>query len=311
MQETIDYEEFKELIQKRLKKRFNDETKIEINKVVKNNSQELDSLVILRPGYCMSPNFYLKFYYESYKRGEGIQSIVDSIIRKYNESNNNMSKFNLDLSYENCCDRITFRLVSREKNKGLLESIPYISFLDMVIVFYCVVVIDDGGIASVRISNFMMNEWGIDTKQLFCLAQINTLKLFPKKLYTLESMLRIVLYENKTDAELENYFESGQSLFKEESPLVVRNSKGINGASVIIYPKILKEISEMIGGDFYILPSSIHEVLVIKDNGDKENDELEKMVREVNESCVLPEEVLSDHVYHYSEESDRIEICCM
>ena len=89
------------------------------------------------------------------------------------------------------------------------------------------------------------------------------------------------------------------------------NSKGINGASVIIYPKILKEISEMIGGDFYILPSSIHEVLVIKDNGDKENDELEKMVREVNESCVLPEEVLSDHVYHYSEESDRIEICCM
>ena len=308
MQKILNYNEFKEVIRKRIQKRFDDDTEIKINKVLKNNSQELDSLVILRPGYSVSPNFYLKFYYENYIKGENLQSIVDSIIRKYNESNNDIGRMNLDMSYSNCCDRITFRLVSKEKNTGLLESIPYIPFLDMVIIFYCVVVIDDGGIASVRVSNYMMDEWEIDIKQLFCLAKINTIKLFPKKLYSLESMIRNMLYRDGDDKELDDYFESDKSFIREMTPLVVTNSNGINGASVILYPDTLKEVSEVLGGDFYILPSSIHEVLAIRDTGEFQSKELENMVKEVNESCVLPEEVLSDHVYHYSEGLDRIEI---
>lgn len=91
--------------------------------------------------------------------------------------------------------------------------------------------------------------------------------------------------------------------------IILTNERGINGAAVILYPGCLKEIGEITGLDLYILPSSIHELLVIPDDGNVYTHELKHMIHEVNESCVVEEEVLSDQLYHYSTEKNIIEIC--
>ena len=74
----------------------------------------------------------------------------------------------------------------------------------------------------------------------------------------------------------------------------------MNGAAILLYPDLLKDIGERYGGNYYVIPGSIHEVLLLKDTGEEQAERLNAMVREVNETHVIPEERLSDHVYYYS-----------
>ena len=72
----------------------------------------------------------------------------------------------------------------------------------------------------------------------------------------------------------------------------------INGAAAILNDTARQEIAEKLG-DFYVLPSSIHEVMIVPKSTGRSLEELELMVRSVNSSEVEPDEVLSDHVYEY------------
>ena len=81
---------------------------------------------------------------------------------------------------------------------------------------------------------------------------------------------------------------------------VLTNIAQINGATAILYPNLLQEIGEATQSNFFILPSSIHEVILMKDNGDMNAEELQRMVMEINRTQVAPEEVLSDEVYSLS-----------
>ena len=95
--------------------------------------------------------------------------------------------------------------------------------------------------------------------------------------------------------------EEANRIYEERSePYVVTNNIGINGASVILYPDMLREIAAKLGGDFYVLPSSIHEVLVVSASEDVDEKSLKKMVEDINRNYLLPDEYLSDNVYKYN-----------
>ena len=89
---------------------------------------------------------------------------------------------------------------------------------------------------------------------------------------------------------------------------VCSNSQKVNGAGVILYKDLLKQFAEKTGSDFYILPSSIHETLLVPVSDQMEVEALRSMVREVNATQVAPEEVLSDNVYIYRREDDKISL---
>ena len=72
--------------------------------------------------------------------------------------------------------------------------------------------------------------------------------------------------------------------------------KQMNGASLLLQEDIRKQIGECLGSDYFVLPSSIHEVLILPDNGMFEVPALNQMVQEVNETQVEPQERLSDKV---------------
>jgi len=89
---------------------------------------------------------------------------------------------------------------------------------------------------------------------------------------------------------------------------VATNSKKVNGAGVILYDGLLRTFAEKIGGDFFILPSSVHEVIFVPANGDIDARHLIQMVKEVNATEVAPDEVLSDNVYMYHADEDFVEM---
>ncbi len=82
----------------------------------------------------------------------------------------------------------------------------------------------------------------------------------------------------------------------------------IQGAGVLAYQDFMEQAAERVGGDFFILPSSIHEILLVRDDGTFDINHLEDMVKQVNETEVAPEDLLTDSVYHYDSKEKIFEL---
>ena len=147
------------------------------------------------------------------------------------------------------------------------------------------------GMASALVRNKELLMWGISKDQMMKDARENTEKIFPPVMRKIQSVLPIHIIE-------------------EEIPLfVMSNGDYMNGASVILYKDVLRDFAKYMEYDLYILPSSIHEVIILLDNEyAKAPEELARMVRETNRIVVDREEILSDHVYYYDREKDEIRI---
>jgi hypothetical protein len=310
MERSKEFQEFCNQMLKAVKKRFPEKVTIEIHKVLKNNSTELDGLVILAPEQMLSPNFYLQMYFEEYKKGVDIASLAKQIEETYYEVLCDGENLELDMSFESCEEKIVFRLVSYDRNSLLLQTVPHLRFLDMAVTFHILLRQDEEGIGSVRITNQLSHTWNLDAEALFNLAKVNTKRIFPQKAYSMTSMMKRILDFEK-NGESRNYFniEAAGQIAQADEPYVITNSNGINGASVILYTDILKEIGEFLGEDFYLLPSSIHEMLAIPVSAPMDVAEMHEMVGEVNKSCVVSEEILSDNVYRYECRTETIRIC--
>lgn len=304
----MDYQQFQREMKETLQEILPEKYRIEVHKVVKNNDQELDSLNIMTESLKVSPNFYLQQYFQRYQAGEEIPALIEEMLRLYQQTCQecNLNQLNLDLSLDGCRDKIFLRLVSRERNGQGLEKRPFIPFLDMAITFQLLLYQHDEGIGSIAVTNELQKNWEISTKTLFQLAQSNSMRLFPKKICPIQEILQKVLGETEF---LQEISEEIRKVNRGIGFLVVTNEKGVNGATVLLYPDCLMELSEQCTGDFYVLPSSIHEILVLPAKHNFVPEELKKMVREVNASPYLQEnEILSDHVYYYSAQDRILEI---
>ena len=225
------------------------------------------------------------------KRARYNSSLIDANVTEPGEKYENLS-----LDYADCQEKIVMRLISFEKNKKMLEETPYIPFLDMAVVFYFLADNDQNGIASIRITNEIMNDWKTDVKELYTLASDNSKRIFEEKVMPMSKMFE----EFNIDISKIRSEEANRIYEERSEPYVVTNNIGINGASVILYPDMLREIAAKLGGDFYVLPSSIHEVLVVSASEDIDEKSLKKMVEDINRNYLLPDEYLSDNVYKYN-----------
>lgn len=100
------------------------------------------------------------------------------------------------------------------------------------------------------------------------------------------SMTDLALGEDFASVELDNEM------------LVVTNEQGIHGAVAMLDDAVLHTVAEHFGDNLHILPSSIHEILVVKAEEGREK-ELAEMVADINQAEVPLGERLSDNVYFY------------
>lgn len=295
----ISYEEFVSQIRCRLYQLIPEEVNMEVNPVIKNNSVHLDSLVLFRNDSNCSPSFYLQDYYEYYIQGSSIDQLTAQIYQKWQEFMENSPACIPDLSLENCRDFIIYRLINAEKNREILKTVPYIPFFDLAIVFYYLVHRDNDGIQSLRITNQIMEEWGLSTHELYQYAQVNTPCLFPKCFRSMNDFV------NELELTSENVSEEDPASF---SPYILTNSNGVNGAAAWLYPEALDDVAGCLNTNFYILPSSIHELLILPEHYKFSSSELLDMVQTVNRQCVDREEFLSDNIYLYHIEKKAIKM---
>lgn len=313
MEEKIGYLSFVDTVCGKVKKILGEEYQVQICKVIKNNSLELDSLVVLKEGRNYAPNIYLLPYYESYLEGTPVQEVVKRLCVIYQNQEGPILSEDFTYSLEEMKQYIIYRLVSFERNQKLLSQIPHIKYLDLAITFHCLVREDEEGIGTIRITNEHMKQWKTTTEELNTYAARNTSKRFPASIKNIGETILGLLHEERNqkseEAMAEEWMEQlikSQQSAGNHSMYILTNQKGINGASCILYSNILFDFACQIKSDFYILPSSIHEVILVPSRKKIDKENLEQMVWEVNHTHVAPEEVLSDRVYYYSRENNAI-----
>lgn len=287
--------EFMEELVKTINSLMGDGYRAEIHCIEKINTGKLHALIILNGENCISPNFYIDGFYKDYRGGKAtIDGIAKGIVNVYY----NNTCMQAGGSIHKCLDdrewveeRLFLQLINTGKNKELLKDSLYMDFKGLSLVLYIMAMDNDEGLCKIRVTKAMCQKFGWNEKETLHHALENTEKLFPYSVFPLYELLQKTI--DSTDITIKDIPPVGNGM------MVLTNNRGINGALAAFYPGVLKEISEKHGKSLFLLPSSIHEFIILEDNGIYNPEQLEQMVMEVNRSAVEPEEILSDNVYYY------------
>lgn len=296
----MDYAEFKAELIERVKDKLGKDN-VQLQEVIKQGDVLHEALVIGNDGEEIHPTIYIDKLYDSYKRGESFDSLIDYIIStssnkfKFYHGKVIMEKFQ---EYETIKNLITFKVLNFKRNMRYLQDAVFVKRLDLALVFQIEFYLEKGESCSITIRKKHLLVWNITEEEIYQQAMKNV----TKKGYILKT-LHSVLSELINIKEL----RIQEECLHVPEMYILTNKSHVNGAGVIFYPGVLKHCSQEIakGSDLIILPSSIHEVMLLKIEG-IETELLRDMVQSVNRTEVANDEILSNNVYSYESETDRI-----
>ncbi len=301
------YSQFKSQLIETLQQDFFPDAEIIINQVNKNNGICLDGLVIKEKEGNIFPTIYLENFYKDYSNGETFDDVVKKIadVHKSNRVDDNFDVSGF-FDFDKVKDHIIFRLVNREKNQELLEGIPSREYFDLVIIFYYILpesMVEDGT-CTILIRNEHIAKWNVTVDELMELAIENTPRIEGVKIQgLLETVASLV-----GSAQVDTLADNSEMYMP---TYVVTNNHLINGAGVILYKDTLPSLAAKLKSDLFILPCSVHEVIVLCANNSELSwiEYLKNMVSKVNKTELEEIDYLSDNVYMYSRETRQLSVC--
>ena len=249
-----------------------------------------------------APIINLEDYFYDYEHGRSFHSIMGAISESISMEQPELN-FEALTDFDKAKELLFIRVSSAEKNADYLKNVPHTIMEDMAITYHLKMNVDENGVASAVVAHDNLRVYGVSIEELHQAALENSEKMFPVYTFDLNERMRQSFIEDmKKDGMpddmiemfLEDFPESGDNAMT-----VVTNDVGVNGAAVIFYPEMMEKLAEMTGGDYFILPSSVHETIILPDNGALTAKELEAMVTEINATQVEPWDRLTDEVYHY------------
>lgn len=296
----MNYTQFKNEVSKEIQSRLGNSYTITIQPVNKNNGVCYDGMIIRNNNFNISPTFYLNPYYHRYLDGVKMEDIYDDILKSYSRhmptQNYNIEEF---IDFNKAKSQIIYKLVNYEKNINILDSVPHIKYHDMVILFQYALADFDDNSATILINNEHVSLWKTDTDELYKLAMANTPKIRGINFMHMNDIVNQILDFNPFAYETYN------------CPMYVLSNKISSfGASVLLYSGLLKEIADKLHSNLIILPSSVHEIILIavKDCDDYSDilSHYANMVKDVNESHVADDCILSDNAYIFMRNTEQI-----
>ena len=304
----MNFEEFTQQVAKEVKRFLPekyDDASVTLQYVTKNNDQQLTGLMIKTEDTNIAPNIYLEGYFEQYQDGKDFEDIVRDIadVRVRHELNQDFDVSKIT-DFDQVKDHIICKLVNAEMNAEYLADKPHTQVEDLAVMYAVDLGGGEGGKMTAPITNALMEQYGVTTQELHDIA-IHNLAESQIEFKTMRDVLIDMMFPNGIS---ENDPRAFMIPPEEENPsmYVLSNAEKLNGAAALLDAKTMEDISEKLGGDFIVLPSSIHECIVLPVNEDMDRHTLEAMVQDVNAGQVAPEERLSDHVYMYDSQEKEL-----
>ena len=303
---TMDYETFKqefaEDIKQNLYERGYGEVTVNFNEVEKAN-QKYEAMSVAPERSNVGVNFNLEQAFAAYENSDDYQGVVARAANVIAEGLDNAPAVDVSalMDYDAMKDKLSIEVISAETNEDLLSKIPHDRIEDLAVVYRFVLESNDNGRSSILVSNDLIERMGVTPEQLKADALENAPEIRPAVIQGMNEVMREMMGP-------EVFEMMGIPEQTEEMMYVATVPDKNSGAGVLAYQDFMDQAAEKIGGDFFILPSSIHEILLVPDDGQKGADELRAMVMDVNATQVSPEEKLTDNVYHYDSKEHIFEL---
>lgn len=302
----MDYKQFLNTVVKELERFYGPKADIEVKDILQNNSVHKDGLLVTftRGKETVSPVIYLDSIFESFSDGSKTMDECVGMIasmRKEFEADDRLNCMADELLHWECVkDSIYPALISISENKELLKSLPYTPFLDLATIYIIRREYTGIGNTSIKITNTMLNAYGIEKASLHMQAMAN----MEKDGHEMEDMMEL-LYRTVPEADRNKLpdisgLEAGRMY-------VLTNSRKLYGAAALLDSKLL---ARSLGNTTsFILPSSIHETIFVPVSDGVDAESLNGIIREVNGTQLDVSERLSDHYYLYDGKSKRVKMC--
>lgn len=322
---SINFTSFTKSILSDLREKLGSDYTVFSHTVKKNNGVELTGIVARKSGCNTSPSVYINDLYHEDMSTEEVEDAAQEVFAALKKAEINE---NIDLSdfsdYEKVKNGIAVKLVNAERNAELLDQVPHMLFHDLaLVVYYPVQKIPFEGKAAILVYHSHREVWQVETEELLKTAIANTPKLFPGKIESMESIMMHIFSVEVEESDVEELQKLGicdeeglealiapvQMAPENKIPMyVLSNEQKLYGAVCMLYPDILKKFTKKAGQDCYILPSSVHEVILVPASAVSNEKELREIVTDINRTQVAEDEVLADSVYYYSRSIDKIKL---
>ena len=322
----MSYEEFLQAIPGLLQDRLGGEAKVSLHTVYKNNNQKREMLCILEEGSNVSPTIYLRPFYEAAQEGMELEAVLNGILAEYRR---NRCGLYLDVDefqrFDRVSSRVVYKLINYERNQEMLALVPHRRFLDLAVVYYLLIENYFIGNGTATVQNRQMKLWQADEEKLFALAEVNTKKRLGGEILPMEQVVHDILLEDLSrqieetpgggDLGPQDVEELAGQILTELMPekhyemYVMSNTERYFGAAALLDDGLLAEFAAQKNSGFYVLPSSIHEVILLPDTEPLSVEDMRRMLTGINENGVSGQEYLSDQVYYYNRETGKLSIC--
>ena len=288
MNTSMNFALFEAAVVKGLQEKMGEDYRILPNQVKKNNGIVLTGIIVEEKNSNTSPTIYLDDFYENYQNGVGLDQIVESLYRIFHKTrireSVDLSNF---LEYEKAKRQIAFKIVNFDKNRELLKKIPYKEHTPRLFPAH------------------------IENIEELILGMLRSSMKGEKRKPEGEKEIKLEITGDEWIDHLLLKLKADMENDEDRIPMyVLSNRQKLQGAACMFYPDILKNFAEEKNSDLYILPSSIHEVILLPATEDMEKENLLEMVTEINKTQVQECDVLADSVYYYSRQSQQLMRIC-
>lgn len=303
---AMDYETFKqefaEDIKEKLSQRGYGEVMTSFHDIEKTN-QNYEAISVVQAGSNIGVNFNIENAFGSYEHTGDYEGVLASATGVIAGGLDQIPAVDVNalMNYEVMKEKLSVEVISAEANEELLAKVPHDRIEDLAVVYRFIMESNEDGRASILVNNDLIERMGVTHEQLRADALENSPEIRPVVIQGMNEVMKEMMGP-------EAYEMFGIPDDTEEMMFIATVPDKNSGAGVLAYQDFMDQAAEKIGGDFYVIPSSIHEILLVPDNGEVQAEGLKEMVQEVNATEVSPEEKLSDNVYHYDSKEHIFEL---
>ena len=280
-----------------------DNMECEVLQQLKDNGVKQTGIRFSMPDQRISPVFYVGSCYQEVQQGKPLEEIMRSIAETVQSAMEQPDpSLGIDFNdYGAVQDFLSFKLINTKANRQMLSELPHKEIEDLSLICILKLPADETDkIGCLSVTYKMAEEWGISGEELYQAAMENVQK---KEKPVMQKITDVIM--QCIGLEGDNGSRSAEDT-DEPAIYVLSNESGVFGAAIMAYPGTMDEISQKFPEGFYILPSSVHEVVILPQGGKMNPKEMGEMVREINKDHVFRSDFLSDRVYEYDKEHQKI-----
>lgn len=244
--------------------------------------------------------------YTEYQDGVKLNVIVNNISNDVLHAKNNNMYYDKTIElmdYDTAKSRLFVRLINYDKNADILRNVVYKTFGDIAFTVYAIVDENEYGIVSTKILKFMVKKWDKNEDDIFNEAIKNTYYLTPPRIYKWKGVLCDESYAGNSFMNDEDVCDLDKSF----SGNILSTTRKTNGAIAVFLPGVAEKISEILDSDFYMVFTSIHEVMIHSTGSGVDPKDLKIILQDTLREAIPSSDYLTEEIYKYNRKTHKFE----